>query len=105
MLFLGATVNGAAKSTGKYGGSAMSSALAAVFLGAVDLTVITTILPKIVVDLQINTADIDRYIWVVNGYLLAYIVAIPVVGRLSDLFGRRTAFQAALALFLIGSIW
>lgn len=87
------------------GGWALSGALAAVFLGAVDLTVISTVLPKIVFDLQINTADIDRYIWVVNAYLLAYIVAIPLVGRLSDVMGRRAAFQAALALFLAGSVW
>lgn len=83
----------------------MSDALAAVFLGAVDLTVISTVLPRIVTDLQINTADIDRYIWVVNGYLLAYIMAIPLVGRLSDLVGRRFAFEAAILLFLGGSIW
>src|SRR4051794_19414458 len=89
----------------RFGGPAMLSALVAVFIGAVDLTVISTILPHIVSDLQINTADLDRYIWVVNGYLLAYIVAIPLVGRLSDIVGRRVAFETALAVFLVGSIW
>lgn len=84
---------------------ALRAALAAVFLGAVDLTVIATILPRMVFDLQINTADIDRYIWVVNAYLLAYIVSIPVMGRISDLIGRTTAFEIALALFLVGSVW
>jgi MFS family permease len=85
--------------------SAILAALLAVFVGALDLTVIATILPRIVADLDINTADIDRYVWIVNGYLLAYIVAIPLVGRLSDLVGRRRAFAAALALFLVGSVW
>jgi MFS family permease len=89
----------------RLGGPAMMSALAAVFVGAVDLTVISTVLPRIVSDLEINTADIDRYIWVVNAYLLSYIVAIPMVGRLSDLIGRRAAFEAAIAVFLIGSVW
>jgi MFS family permease len=84
---------------------AIWAALLAVFVGALDLTVIATILPRIVADLDINTADIDRYVWIVNGYLLAYIVAIPLVGRLSDLVGRRPAFAAALALFLVGSVW
>ncbi len=84
---------------------AFGAALFAVFIGALDLTVIATILPRMVVDLRINTADIDRYVWVVNGYLLAYIVAIPIVGRISDLIGRRLAFQAALAVFAIGSVW
>ncbi|MGI9254740.1 MAG: MFS transporter [Thermomicrobiales bacterium] len=80
------------------------AALMAVFVGALDLTVIATILPRMVSDLEINTADIDRYVWIVNGYLLAYIVAIPVVGRVSDLVGRRAAFLGALSAFAIGSL-
>ena len=84
---------------------ALAAALLAVFVGALDLTVIATILPRMVADLRVNTADIDRYVWVVNGYLLAYVVAIPVVGRVSDLIGRRAAFQASLAVFLAGSVW
>jgi len=84
---------------------ALAAALLAVFVGALDLTVIATILPRMVSDLRINTADIDRYIWVVNAYLLAYIVTIPIVGRLSDLIGRRSAFLASIAVFVAGSLW
>ena len=84
---------------------ALGAALLAVFVGALDLTVIATILPRMVGDLGINTADIDRYVWVVNGYLLAYVVAIPIVARVSDLVGRTAAFQGSLAIFLVGSIW
>lgn len=83
---------------------AIGAALAAVFLGALDLTVITTILPQMVVDLRINTADVDRYVWIVNSYLLAYIIAIPVFGRISDLLGRTAAFHGSLALFALGSL-
>jgi MFS family permease len=83
---------------------ALGAALLAVLLGALDLTVIATILPGMVTDLRINAADVDRYVWIVNSYLLAYVVAIPVVGRLSDIVGRKLAFQASLALFLVGSI-
>jgi MFS family permease len=83
---------------------ALGAALLAVFLGALDLTVIATILPGMVTDLRVNAADVDRYVWIVNSYLLAYVIAIPVVGRVSDLLGRSTAFQASLALFLIGSV-
>jgi EmrB/QacA subfamily drug resistance transporter len=82
----------------------LSAALLAVFLGALDLTVIATILPGMVTDLRINAADVDRYVWIVNSYLLAYVVAIPVVGRVSDLLGRTVAFQGSLALFVIGSL-
>src|SRR3954467_6991083 len=91
------TMTGAAK-------RALGAALLAVFLGALDLTVIATILPGMVTDLRINAADVDRYVWIVNSYLLAYIVAIPVVGRLSDIVGRTLAFQGSLALFLVGSM-
>lgn len=83
---------------------ALTAGLLCVFLGAIDLTVIASILSTIIPDLGVNTADIDRYIWVVNGYLIAYVVAIPLVGRLSDVFGRQSAFIACLAIFAVGSI-
>jgi MFS family permease len=83
----------------------ISAALLAVFLGALDLTVIATVLPGMVTDLRVNAADVDRYVWIVNSYLLAYVVAIPVVGRLSDVVGRTLAFQGSLGVFLIGSLW
>lgn len=82
----------------------MLAALAAVLIGAIDLTIIATILPSIISDLNVNTADIDRYIWIVNAYLIAYIAAIPLAGRVSDLLGRRFVFMVCLALFLIGSL-
>jgi MFS family permease len=77
----------------------------AVFMGATDLTVVATILPRMISDLGINTADIDRYIWVVNAYLIAYIVAIPLFGRLSDLVGIRIALISSTAIFASGSWW
>ena len=82
----------------------LAAALLAVFVGSLDLTVIATLLPKMVSDLQINTADINRYVWVVSGYLLAYMVTIPVLGRVSDILGRRPVFAGALAIFLVGSL-
>lgn len=82
----------------------LTISLLAVFLGALDLTVIATILPEMISDLGVNTADVDRYVWVVNGYLIAYVVAIPLFGRISDVIGRLKTFQISLAIFLIGSI-
>jgi EmrB/QacA subfamily drug resistance transporter len=83
---------------------AIGAALLSVFLGALDLTVIATILPAMVTDLRINAADVDRYVWIVNSYLIAYVVAIPLVGRASDLLGRTHAFLGALAIFVVGSV-
>ncbi|HET8626942.1 MAG TPA: MFS transporter [Thermomicrobiales bacterium] len=83
----------------------LGAALAAVLIAAVDLTVIATLLPRVVFDLGINAAEIDRYSWIVSGYLLAYLVTIPVLGRVSDLAGRRPVFFAALGIFAAGSVW
>ncbi len=83
---------------------AFAIVLAAVFLGAVDLTVIASLLPRMIVDLGLNTADVDRHIWIVNAYLIAYLVSIPIVGRLSDRVGRSAALQMSLGVFMVGSI-
>src|SRR4051794_9315298 len=83
----------------------LAAALAAVFVAALDLTVITTILARIIFDLGINVAEIERYSWVVSGYLLAYLITLPVAGRVSDLVTRRPVFLVALGLFAAGSVW
>ncbi|MEJ7761584.1 MAG: MFS transporter [Thermomicrobiales bacterium] len=82
----------------------LTVALAVVFLGAVDLTVVATILPSLITDLGLNSADVDRHIWVVNAYLIAYLVSIPIVGKISDRIGRIVTLQASLAVFAIGSV-
>jgi len=78
-------------------------ALVVVLVAALDLTVIAPILPRMLLDLQVNTAEADRYVWVVSGYLVAYTLTIPLLGRVSDIFGRRNAFLIALAIFMVGS--
>lgn len=77
--------------------------LIVVVVAALDLTVIAPILPAVLVDLRVNTAEADRYVWIVSGYLLAYTLTIPLMGRLSDIVGRRATFLAALGIFLAGS--
>jgi MFS family permease len=79
--------------------------LLAVFVAALDLTVISTLLPGIIFDLAIPFTELDRAAWVVTAYLLAYTVAIPLLGRLSDRAGRWAIFLGALALFAAGSLW
>ena len=77
--------------------------LGAVFIGAVDLSIISTLLLPIVRDLEQNTADVDRYAWVVIGYLLAYVAAIPIFGRLIDTVGLRASLATGLVVFLAGT--
>lgn len=79
------------------------AAIAAVFLGALDQTVIVTVLPAVVVDLEIPFDRIDQAAWIVSGYLLGYTVSLPFMGRFSDLRGRRLSFTLALVSFALGS--
>lgn len=77
-----------------------------VFIAADDLTVVSTMLRQIIFDLEIPLPEgLDRAAWIVNAYLIAYVVVMPFIGRLSDIIGRRTVYVAALGLFLVGSIW
>lgn len=85
-------------------GSIMFPALVVVLVAALDLTVIAPLLPRMLLDLGVNTIEADRYVWVVTGYLIAYTLTIPLFGRISDLIGRRNAFLIALAIFTIGSV-
>jgi EmrB/QacA subfamily drug resistance transporter len=73
--------------------------LLAMLLASLDQTIVSTALPTIVGDL----GGIDQLSWVVTAYLLAATVTVPLWGRVSDLYGRKTLFQAAIAIFLVGS--
>ncbi len=75
-----------------------------IFIGALDLTVVSAVLPHVVYDLEIPLqTGLDDAAWVVSGYLLAYTVAMTFMGRLSDLIGRRKVYLLALAIFAAGS--
>ena len=74
-----------------------------VFSTALDQTVVVAALPSVMVDLEIPLTDLDRASWIVVGYLVSYTVAMPLAGRLSDVYGRVRMFQAALVVFSIGS--
>ena len=78
----------------------MTGVMLAMFLAAVSQINIATAMPRIVVDL----GGFDRYTWASTAYLIASTIAIPIAGRLADLFGRRIFFVLGLAIFMIGSI-
>ncbi len=70
-------------------------------LAALDQTIVSTALPTIVGDLG-GGAHIA---WVVTAYLLAATVSTPLWGKLGDQYGRKFFFQAAIVIFLVGSIF
>ena len=71
----------------------------ALFLGALDQTIVGTALPKIITDLS----GANLYTWVVTIYLLASTVTVPIYGKLSDMYGRKPLLLTGVGLFLIGS--
>ena len=75
-----------------------------VFITALDQTVVVTALPSIMVDLKIPLSRLDQVSWIVTAYLLGYTVAMPVIGRLSEVFGYRLVYGASLGVFSIGSV-
>src|SRR5579863_1327851 len=89
----------------RIGRLAMLAACSVVFLTALDQTVVVTALPKIIVDLSITIQQLDRAAWIVSGYLLGFIIAMPLMGRISDMYGRRAVFLACLAIFAFGSLF
>src|SRR3954449_7092847 len=73
--------------------------LLAMLLAALDQTIVSTALPTIVRD----RGGIGELSWVVTAYLLTATVSTPLWGRISDLYGRKRLFQAAIVIFLLGS--
>jgi EmrB/QacA subfamily drug resistance transporter len=69
-------------------------------LGALDTTVVGTAMPTIIGKL----GGVSLYSWVFSAYLLTSTTAVPVCGKLADLFGRKPVFLAGVALFLAGSM-
>ena len=69
------------------------------FLAALDMTIVATALPRIVTDL----GGISQISWVVAAYLVMSTSLVPVVGRMSDIYGRRLLFIIGIAVFLLGS--
>jgi EmrB/QacA subfamily drug resistance transporter len=78
----------------------MAAIMLALFLGALDQTIVGPVLPRI--STELNGADL--YTWVVTSYLVTSTAAIPLYGKLSDYFGRKPMLLIGIVLFLIGSV-
>ena len=74
--------------------------MAGVMLAALDQSIVGTALPRIVSEL----GGLDKLAWVVTAYLLTATASTPLWGKISDLYGRRPIFQAAILIFLAGSV-
>ena len=79
--------------------SVLVALMLTLLLEALDQTVVGTALPKIIGSLN----GFSLYTWVATAYLLASATVIPIVGKLSDQFGRKWFFMVGVVLFLVGS--
>ena len=73
--------------------------MVALFLAALDQTIVSTALPRIVSDL----GGLSQYSWVFTAYMLASTVTVPLYGKLGDVYGRKPLFLFAIVVFLAGS--
>lgn len=78
----------------------MLSVLSGMFLAALDQTIVSTALPKIVASL----GGIELISWIVSAYLLASTATVITYGKLSDVYGRKKLFILGIGIFLLGSV-
>jgi EmrB/QacA subfamily drug resistance transporter len=73
--------------------------LGGAFLAAIEATIVSTVMPTVVDHL----GGLSHYAWVFSAYILTSTVTMPLWGRLSDMYGRRTFYLASVGVFLLGS--
>ena len=81
---------------------------AGVFLAGLELMITAVALPSILADLVDANGtsawiELRKASWIINGYLLVYILMMPLAGRMADLWGARRPLLVGLALFTLGS--
>ena len=74
-----------------------------VFIGALDLTIVSAVLPEVIRSLSIEIQKLDVAGWIVTGYFLSYAISMTFMGRVSDIAGRRAVYLICLVVFFAGS--
>lgn len=78
----------------------LSALMLAVLLASMEISIIATALPTIAGELN----AFESFAWVGTAYIATSAIGTPLLGKLSDLYGRRMVFQATMALFIVGSL-
>lgn len=78
----------------------LASVMLAMFMAAVEATIVSTAMPSIVSDL----GGFSKYSWIFSVYLLMNAITVLIYGKLSDIFGRKPILTFGIIIFLIGSI-
>ncbi|GAB1256474.1 MDR family MFS transporter [Aurantivibrio plasticivorans] len=75
------------------------ASLVVFFLGALDMTILSTAMPRIIEELN----GIELYAWVTTAYMLTSTVLVPIFGKLGDIYGRKVILVWGISIFLLGS--
>jgi EmrB/QacA subfamily drug resistance transporter len=78
----------------------LAGVMIAMLLSALDQTVVNTAMPRIVADLQ----GFNLYAWVTSIYMITNAITVPIVGKLSDIYGRRIFYIIGVSIFLAFSL-
>src|ERR1700759_5703864 len=78
----------------------MLAFMSVMLLAALDQTIVSTALPRIVSDLH----GLKELSWVVTAYLLTSTISVPISGKLSDIYGRKKMFLIGIFIFVVGSM-
>jgi len=78
----------------------LASIMLAMFMAAIEGTIVATAIPSIVGDL----GGFSLFSWVFSSFLLAQAVTIPIYGKFADLYGRKPVFTFGVVVFLFGSV-
>ena len=79
--------------------ASMAGVVSVMLLAALDGTIVGTAMPRVIADLH----GFEHYALVTTVYMLAATVVVPIVGKLSDLYGRKPFLLVGVAIFVVGS--
>jgi EmrB/QacA subfamily drug resistance transporter len=77
----------------------MAGVALAMFLSSLDQTIVGTAMPRIIADL----GGFAHYTWVATAYIISSTVTVPIVGKLTDVYGRKWFYVSGLMIFIVGS--
>lgn len=78
----------------------MAGVLLAMFMSSLDQTIVDTAMPRIIVDLN----GFAHYTWVITVYIITSAITIPIIGKLTDIYGRKRFYIAGIAIFTGASV-
>src|SRR5258708_11852218 len=88
----------------QYPGLILALVCLPVFIGALDLTIVSAVLPEVIRSLTIEIQKLDVAGWIVTGYFVSYAISMTFMGRVSDIAGRRAVYLICLVIFFVGSL-